>query len=164
MNRMMKYSMMMVAIVPIFLSLLVPNAYAGEANPYGDLLSVDVSSDVTCHDRKDYSDTTGLYTCNDFSHTQDWIDCPDVSGYDYDGYESQRSNFFPDEGTKEFNDIKECVDDGYDDGRNEPFSRDRYDECDVFDYLQVNSYYDAFINGCQSVEGNTEEDCERATD
>jgi hypothetical protein len=28
-----------------------------------------------CHDRKDYSETTGLYTCMDGSHEADWRDC-----------------------------------------------------------------------------------------
>jgi hypothetical protein len=28
-----------------------------------------------CHDRKDYSDTTGLYTCIDGSHEANWRDC-----------------------------------------------------------------------------------------
>jgi hypothetical protein len=28
-----------------------------------------------CHDRKDYSDTTGLYTCIDGSHEEDWRVC-----------------------------------------------------------------------------------------
>jgi hypothetical protein len=28
-----------------------------------------------CHDRKDYSETTGLYTCIDGSHEEDWRDC-----------------------------------------------------------------------------------------
>lgn len=28
-----------------------------------------------CHDRKDASDTTGLYTCLDGSHEEDWRDC-----------------------------------------------------------------------------------------
>ena len=28
-----------------------------------------------CHDRKDYSDITGLYTCIDGSHEEDWRDC-----------------------------------------------------------------------------------------
>jgi hypothetical protein len=146
---------LILAVIPLLL-LMTTNVYAGGTNPYCDLLSDEERRDVTCHDRKDYSDTTGLYTCNDFSHVQDWKDCPDVSGYDYDG----QSNFFPEEGTKEFNDIKECVDDGYEDGRNEPFDTDRHEECDVFGYLEVNPYYDAFINGCVSVEGNTQEICE----
>ena len=29
----------------------------------------------TCHDRKDASDDTGLYTCLDGSHEEDWRDC-----------------------------------------------------------------------------------------
>lgn len=28
-----------------------------------------------CHDRKDYSDTTGLYTCRDGTHEVHWEDC-----------------------------------------------------------------------------------------
>jgi hypothetical protein len=28
-----------------------------------------------CHDRKDYSETTGLSTCLDGSHEEDWRDC-----------------------------------------------------------------------------------------
>jgi hypothetical protein len=35
---------------------------------------------VTCHDRRDVSDVTGLYTCNDGTHEEDWRDCKDVSG------------------------------------------------------------------------------------
>lgn len=154
------------AAIPI-LALLIPNVYAGEderdTNPYCDLISDEDPRSQPCHDRKDFSDTTGLYTCNDFSHVQDWQDCPDVSGYDYDGYKTQNTNFFPEEGTEEFNDIKDCADDGYDDGLNIPFSRDRYEECH-FDYLTVNPYYDAFINGCLSVEGNTKEICGRNID
>ena len=30
-----------------------------------------------CHDRKDYSDTTGLYTCLDGSHEANWRNCTD---------------------------------------------------------------------------------------
>jgi hypothetical protein len=29
----------------------------------------------TCHDRRDASDDTGLYTCLDGSHEEDWRDC-----------------------------------------------------------------------------------------
>jgi hypothetical protein len=75
---------------------------------------------------------------------------------------SSSGQYFPEEGTKEFNDIKDCVDDVYEDGLNHPFSSDRYEECD-FDYLEVNPYYDAFINGCKNA-GNSEETCERFID
>jgi hypothetical protein len=33
----------------------------------------------SCHDRKDASDDTELYTCNDESHEEDWKDCEDVT-------------------------------------------------------------------------------------
>ena len=55
------------------------------ANPYCDLLSSTERQNVTCHDRRDVSDVTGLYTCNDGTHEEDWRDCKDVSGYDYAG-------------------------------------------------------------------------------
>ena len=53
-----------------------------------------------------------------------------------------------------------CWDDGYEDGRNNLFDHDRNRGCD--DYGR--SYYEGFIAGCVSVEGNTEEVCESATD
>jgi hypothetical protein len=53
-------------------------------------------------------------------------------------------------------DTESCRGDGYDDGRNNPFSQGQYEICG-------DTYYDAFIEGCMSV-GNTEEVCEQATD
>lgn len=62
----------------------------------------------------------------------------------------------------------------YDQGREKPFQRGNYDACDRFrnafgDEREAydggkNPYYEGFIDGCKSVEGNTEEVCERATD
>ena len=82
---------MPLGIIPILiLTMTIPNVYAGgsaggDANPYCDLLSIDERRDVTCHDRRDASDATGLVNCNDGSEREfeDWEDCPDVSGYDY---------------------------------------------------------------------------------
>jgi hypothetical protein len=54
-------------------------------------------------------------------------------------------------------DTASCIGDGHDDGRNNPFSQEIYDICGK-------TYYDAFIEGCMSVEGNTREVCESATD
>jgi hypothetical protein len=51
----------------------------------------------------------------------------------------------------------DCYDEGYEDGQDHPFSQDLYDECG-------RSYYNGFIDGCMSVEGNTREDCDSATD
>lgn len=54
-----------------------------DANPYCDLLTNEERKNVECHDRKDASETTGLYYCNDGTRKTDWRDCKDVSGYDY---------------------------------------------------------------------------------
>ena len=60
------------------------------------------------------------------------------------------------------NDI-DCYGDGYIDGQNEPFNKSTFDRCtDKQD--GSNAYYDGFIDGCMSVEGNTREACESATD
>jgi hypothetical protein len=53
-----------------------------------------------------------------------------------------------------------CWHDGYIDGQDHPFDHDRNEECKD----KGNQYYEAFIQGCKSVEGNTEEICETATD
>ena len=57
--------------------------------------------------------------------------------------------------------------DGYDDGLENPFDQGRHEEC-IFDVPKDVSnfnkpYYEAFVHGCIDA-GNTEEDCERATD
>lgn len=49
-------------------------------NPYCDLVSDEyMQSGGVCHDRKDASDTTGLFTCNDGTHKTDWRDCKDAT-------------------------------------------------------------------------------------
>jgi hypothetical protein len=50
-----------------------------------------------------------------------------------------------------------CEGDGLYDGKNNPFSQELYDMCG-------DTYYDAFIEGCMSVDGNTRNICESATD
>ncbi len=55
--------------------------------PYCDLVSDEyMESGGTCHDRKDYyqgGQNDGLYPCNDGTDKEDWRDCKDVSGFDY---------------------------------------------------------------------------------
>ena len=60
-----------------------PGEKVTAANPNCDLLSTEERSNTICHDRKDASDITGLYTCNDGTHKKDWRVCKDVSGYEY---------------------------------------------------------------------------------
>jgi hypothetical protein len=50
-----------------------------------------------------------------------------------------------------------CEGDGLYDGKNNPFSQELYEMCGEV-------YYDAFIEGCMSVVGNTRDVCESATD
>ena len=54
-------------------------------------------------------------------------------------------------------DTASCESDGLYDGKNNPFSQELYEMCG-------DTYYDAYIDGCMSVEGNTRDDCESATD
>ena len=54
-------------------------------------------------------------------------------------------------------DTASCEGDGLYDGKNNPFSQELYEMCG-------DTYYDSFIEGCMSVEGNTRDECEQATD
>jgi hypothetical protein len=65
-----------------------------------------------------------------------------------------------DEAYEDIPGANECWYDGYADGQDNPFNHDRNEECKD----KGNQYYRAFIHGCKSVEGNTEDTCETATD
>lgn len=55
------------------------------------------------------------------------------------------------------NDTASCTNDGLYDGKNNPFSQELFNMCG-------DTYTNAFIEGCMSVEGNTRDVCESATD
>lgn len=59
-------------------------------------------------------------------------------------------------------DVSVCYDSGYNDGRNGEFNR--YTWADDCGDVEDNKYYRGFIEGCMSVEGNTRDVCESATD
>jgi hypothetical protein len=59
---------------------------------------------------------------------------------------------------------QDCYDAGYEDGRDSPFDGGANDICRQFTDDQGNPYYSGFIFGCMSVEGNTMDVCESATD
>jgi hypothetical protein len=63
-----------------------------DANPYCDLLANEERKNVECHDRKDASETTGLYYCNDGTQKTDWRDCKDITGYDYNSNNDNNDN------------------------------------------------------------------------
>jgi len=52
---------------------------------------------------------------------------------------------------------------GYRAGQNGPFSQDTYNHCGD-ETGGDDAYYDGFINGCMSLEGNTRDVYESATD
>jgi hypothetical protein len=55
---------------------------------------------------------------------------------------------------------KVCYDAGYDDGRNRSFDSGKYyDDC-----TGEGEYEDGFIDGCMSVQGNTRDVCNSASD
>jgi hypothetical protein len=59
----------------------------------------------------------------------------------------------------------QCFDEGYVDGRGNPFSRDMYDEFGGSSGGPGNNeYYIGFVAGCQSERGNTAKICEEVTD
>lgn len=62
----------------------------------------------------------------------------------------------------EVNYSAECYDSGHDDVQNGPFSQGTYDHSGE-GYVD-DDYYKGFIDGCMSVEGNTRDVCESATD
>jgi hypothetical protein len=55
-----------------------------------------------------------------------------------------------------------CEADGYEAGRDGPFSQELYDTCKEIG--AGDAYYQGFIDGCMSVGGNTRDVCESATD
>jgi len=56
-----------------------------------------------------------------------------------------------------------CYDAGFEDGQDEPFSQTTYEHCRD-EQGGAEAYYDGFIDGCMSVEGNTRDVCESETD
>ena len=120
-------------------------------NPYCDKVSKDYRG--TCHDRKDYSDSTGLYPCNDGTNKVDWRDCKDATeNKDYGdnnngGSSGSNTQSQPLISGTLIDDIAFCKRVGEDDARNRtPFDRIAFDECPNDVYGQ-NSYLDGFTNG-----------------
>ncbi len=55
---------------------------------------------------------------------------------------------------------RNCYNDGYEDGLDNPYNQERGEKCGEYS----SSYYHGFLAGCQSVEGNTFEICDKFTD
>jgi hypothetical protein len=131
----------------------IPYSNASSKSPY------DSGYDHGCDDAK-ISDPNDRYINQPEKgpsfHTNEFM-----KGYN-DGYsvcsnDSSNSDFS--EGTNG------CFDEGYEDGRDNPFDIDEYDKCGGSSGGPGNNaYYNGFISGCLSVKGNTAEICEKATD
>ena len=59
---------------------------------------------------------------------------------------------------------QDCYDAAYRDGQDFPFDEGANDFCRQFTDDQGNPYYTGFIDGCMSIQGNTLDICESATD
>ena len=81
-----------------------------------------------------------------------YVECSDVSNPDSSGRNDELAEW-----------IDSCRNAGYDDGQNGPFSEPTYDHCGD-EKGGDDAYYNGFIDGCMSVEGNTRDVCESATD
>ncbi|MGH9987662.1 MAG: hypothetical protein ACRD8W_27285, partial [Nitrososphaeraceae archaeon] len=69
---------------------------------------------------------------------------------------------------KEIDILAGCSDDGYEDGKNNPFDQERNQECDELDKsfgveVSQSTYYQAFMKGCMD-SGNSQDICEAFTD
>ena len=93
-------------------------------------------------------------------HTDEFID-----GY-RTGYqeckESNSNDSNNDDGPSSIN--GDCFNEGYTDGRDNPFSLEKFRDCGGSMGAENNAYYNGFVAGCLSVSGNTAEGCEQATD
>lgn len=151
------------AIIPILmLTIIVPNVYA--SGPRGDSPDGSTREGANCwvegydagfaqkydKDRADQCknaeddeyNASWKYGCIDSGLTK--IDCDQIK---------DNPEHIEHESLQEEN-RRNCYDDGYEDGRNNPFDRERNNGCN--DYQDM--YYKGFIAGCESA-GNTKEMC-----
>lgn len=159
----------MLAIIPV-LMVLVPNVYAGGprldwSEDYEDIPGAtdcwvdgfdagfagkyDKDRAQECNDIPgDQYNASWIYGCKDAGYIED--ECNDIKNDSDDNVNH--------ESLQEEN-RRDCYDDGYEDGRNNPFDQERNQGCNEYS----RSYYNGFLAGCESA-GNTKETCETFTD
>jgi hypothetical protein len=102
-----------------------------------------------CYDLGDQYNRSWGFACRDGGHTNQTCDDARNNPTDLADHEQlQEEN------------RRSCYDDGYEDGKDHPHDKERSKGCREYS----NSYYLGFLAGCESVEGNTWEICESATD
>jgi hypothetical protein len=137
-------------------AILGSSAYASEESPY------DSGYDHGCDDAR-ISDPDDRYINQPEKgpsfHTDRFMD-----GYN-DGFGAcSGNNIGGNGGVTDVLDAQGCYDTGYEDGLDFPADSGTNDYCRQFTDDQGNPYYTGFIDGCMSVEGNTLDVCESATD
>jgi hypothetical protein len=138
-------------------------------NLYCDLVSDDYRG--SCHDRKDASDTKGLYTCNDGTHKDRWQDCEDATKNDNDNKPKviekttvihNPSASASATATAIAAEESGCRLDGSADGIVQKFNSVRYQACGLYTNGQL-AYSDGFVVGCTQI-GNTQLICQALVD
>jgi hypothetical protein len=152
-------------IVAFFLIFLIASTVAATLVPYADASSkspYDSGYDHGCEDSE--LDQEDRYI-NELGkgaayHTDEFMD-----GY-REGYDKCKNELDTEGSASPRGSVSgdEWFDEGYEDGKDNPFSQDKYDECGGSQGAGNNAYYNGFVEGCLSVEGNTADICESATD
>ena len=132
-----------------------------EPKPYCD--TPEGKAAKVCHDRKDYSDTTGLYPCNDGTQKVDWKDCKDATKKN-DNDESKvvhKTTVIQSPSASASAiaaEVSSCMLDGTASGIQQIFDTAKYRACGLYPngYL---AYTDGFVAGCTQV-GNTQQLCQ----
>jgi hypothetical protein len=142
-------------------------------NPYCDQVGSNYRG--VCHDRKDYSESTGLYSCNDRTHKTDWRDCKDATKNDNDNtnteikttiipspYLTATTPPVPASTPAPLNtiDVTSCETSGISDGKIVVFDAETFRECKLHLLNNYsNTYYDGFIKECIKQVSQTEHTC-----
>lgn len=138
-------------------------------NSYCDKVGPDYRG--SCHDRKDYSDITGLYPCNDGTQKTDWRDCKDATeNRDDNGSDNSKTSIplpystvvpapIQNPAVNESRWYNNCVGGGKQDGGWLHFNTLSYESCGQ-NANGDKGYYDGHVQGCMGIDGtNTEELC-----
>ena len=144
-------------------------------NPYCDQVGSNYRG--VCHDRKDYSESTGLYPCNDGTQKTDWRDCKDATktGNENDNTNTEIKTTIiptpyltatappapaPTLAPSNTMDVTSCETAGTSDGKIVVFDAETFRECKLHllnDYS--NAYYNGFVKECMKQIGQTEHTC-----
>jgi hypothetical protein len=143
------------------------------SNPYCDKVGPDYRG--SCHDRKDYSDITGLYSCNDGTQKTDWRDCKDATEKRDDNNNNGKTKIVHKTtviqrptATATANsdsnaaDVSNCKLDGSANGIQQKFDTPKYLACGLYADGQK-AYSDGFVVGCTQI-GNTQLVCQALVD